>query len=192
MPGPALVQAQPIISTVRPQPQVNIYIMLFHFSSFLLKSLFFIAFFLFFDQVHRQNQPFRQQQFRALVAAYRVGMLALETLARRVHDDRPQAKYARNPPYGEDVKWLLRVSKRLGSQYLHQLCVCTVNSIVSPFVLHEVALEAAHYLARNNPTLVLQHLRSAPLAPLVHKCQQMLVLRLITDRHIACWYNKKI
>jgi hypothetical protein len=41
-------------------------------------------------------------------------MLALETLARRVHDDRPQAKYARNPPYGEDVKWLLRVAKKLG------------------------------------------------------------------------------
>jgi hypothetical protein len=44
-------------------------------------------------------------------------MLALETLARRVHDDRPQAKYARNPPYGEDVKWLLRVAKKLGEFY---------------------------------------------------------------------------
>ncbi|XP_068989198.1 zinc finger SWIM domain-containing protein 8 homolog isoform X2 [Neodiprion pinetum] len=151
LPGPTLVQAQPIISTVRAQPQV-----------------------------HRQSQPFSPQQLRALVAAYRVGMLALETLARRVHDDRPQAKYARNPPYGEDVKWLLRVSKRLGNQYLHQLCICTVNSIVSPFVLHDVALEAAHYLARSNPTLVLQHLRSA-LAPLVHKCQQM---------YIQCMHQK--
>ena len=124
-------------------------------------------------QVHRQSQPVSTQQYRALVSSYRVGMLALETLARRVHDDRPQAKYARNPPYGEDVKWLLRVSKRLGTQYLHQLCICVVNSIVSPFVLHDVAVEAAHYLARGNPSLVLQHLRSALLAPLVHKCQQM-------------------
>lgn len=49
-----------------------------------------------------------------LLSSYRVGMLALETLARRVHDDRPQAKYARNPPYGEDVKWLLGVAKKLG------------------------------------------------------------------------------
>ncbi|XP_024943377.1 zinc finger SWIM domain-containing protein 8 isoform X1 [Cephus cinctus] len=152
LPGPALVQAQPIISAVRAQPQV-----------------------------HRQSQPFSPQQLRALVAAYRVGMLALETLARRVHDDRPQAKYARNPPYGEDVKWLLRVSKRLGTQYLHQLCICTVNSIVSPFVLHDVALEAAHYLSRSNPALVLQHLRSALLAPLVHKCQQM---------YIQCMHQK--
>lgn len=106
-------------------------------------------------------------------------MLALETLARRVHDDRPQAKYARNPPYGEDVKFLLRVAKRLGTQYMHQLCICAVNSIVSPFVLHHVALEAAQYLARNNPALIVQHLRSALLAPLVHKCQQMLVLIFI-------------
>lgn len=123
---------------------------------------------------NRQRHPlnFNQTQHRYLMAAYNVGMLAMETLARRVHDDRPQAKYARNPPYGEDVKWLLQISKKLGTQYLHQFCVCAVNSIVSPFVLHDVAIEAAHYLARNNPTLVMQHLRSA-LTPLVQKCQQM-------------------
>ncbi|PSN52082.1 hypothetical protein C0J52_03900, partial [Blattella germanica] len=132
-------------------------------------------------QVHRQQpQQFNQTQLRYLLAAYRVGMLALETLARRVHDDRPQAKYARNPPYGEDVKWLLRVAKKLGTQYLHQFCVCAVNSIVSPFVLHDVALESAHYLSRNNPGLIMQHLRSA-LTPLVQKCQQM---------YIQCMHQK--
>jgi len=114
----------------------------------------------------------RPTQLRYLLAAYNVGMLAMETLARRVHDDRPQAKYARNPPYGEDVKWLLRISKKLGTQYLHQFCICAVNSIVSPFVLHDVAIESAHYLGRNNHQLVMQHLRSA-LTPLVQKCQQM-------------------
>lgn len=65
-------------------------------------------------QAHRQPQQLSQTQLRYLLVAYRVGMLAMETLARRVHDDRPQAKYARNPPYGEDVKWLLRISKHLG------------------------------------------------------------------------------
>ena len=49
-----------------------------------------------------------------LLAAYRVGMLAMETLARRVHDDRPQTKYSRNPPYGEEVKWLHSISMKLG------------------------------------------------------------------------------
>ena len=49
-----------------------------------------------------------------LQAAYRVGMLAIETLGRRVHDDRPQAKYARNPPYNDDVKWVLAISLKLG------------------------------------------------------------------------------
>ena len=163
MTGPIPGQAQPIISTVRTQPQVCYYKINFGFPLYNYLKLITIDIY------------FLCKQLRALVAAYRVGMLALETLARRVHDDRPQAKYARNPPYGEDVKWLLRVSKRLGTQYLHQLCICTVNSIVSPFVLHDVALEAALYLARNNRALVLQHLRSALLAPLVHKCQQMLV-----------------
>nr|CAI5864382.1 unnamed protein product [Callosobruchus analis] len=128
---------------------------------------------------HRPHQ-FNQAQLRYLLTAYRVGMLALETLARRVHDDRPQAKYARNPPYGEDVKWLLRISKHLGTQYLHHFCVCAVNSIVSPFVLHDVAIEAAQYLSRNNPQLLMQHLRTA-LTPLVQKCQQM---------YIQCMHQK--
>lgn len=129
---------------------------------------------------HRQPQQLNQTQLRYLLTAHRVGMLALETLARRVHDDRPQAKYARNPPYGEDVKWLLRISKHLGTQYLHHFCVCAVNSIVSPFVLHDVAIEAAKYLSRNNPSLVMQHLRTA-LTPLVQKCQQM---------YIQCMHQK--
>ncbi|KAK6633958.1 hypothetical protein RUM44_004565 [Polyplax serrata] len=127
------------------------------------------------SQVHRQGQnQYTTAQFRCLFAAYRVGMLALETLARRVHDDRPQAKYARHPPYGDDVKWLLQISKKLGTQYLHKFCMYVVNSIVSPFILHEVAIEAAHYLARNNPSLILQYLRSS-LTLLVTKCQQMYI-----------------
>ncbi|XP_035893840.1 zinc finger SWIM domain-containing protein 8 [Anopheles stephensi] len=126
------------------------------------------------QQVRAQRHPHHSNaaQLHYLLATYNAGMLALETLARRVHDDRPQAKYARNPPYGEDVKWLLRISKKLGTQYLHQFCVCVVNSIVSPFVLHEVAIESAHYLSRNNPALVMHHLRSA-LTPLMSKCQSM-------------------
>ncbi|KAF5300151.1 hypothetical protein FQR65_LT09242 [Abscondita terminalis] len=129
---------------------------------------------------HRQPQQFSQTQHRYLLNAYRVGMLAMDTLARRVHDDRPQAKYARNPPYGEDVKWLLRISKHLGTHYLHQFCICAVNSIVSPFVLHDVAIESAQYLSRHNPGLVMQHLRTT-LTPLVQKCQQM---------YIQCMHQK--
>ncbi|KAJ0178720.1 hypothetical protein K1T71_005495 [Dendrolimus kikuchii] len=116
-----------------------------------------------------------QAQLRRLLAAYRVGMLALESQARRVHDDRPQNKFARNPPYGEHVKWLLRISKRLGAQYLHQFCVCAVNSVVSPFVLYELCVESAHWLARGGPHhLMMQHLRGT-LAPLMQKCQQMYI-----------------
>lgn len=55
-----------------------------------------------------------------------------------------------------------------------------MNSIASPFVLHDVAIEAAQYLGRNNPTLVMQHLRTT-LTPLVQKCQQM---------YIQCMHQK--
>ena len=124
---------------------------------------------------NRHRHTFSPTQFRYLEQAYNVGMLALETLARRVHDDRPQAKYARNPPYGDDVKWLLRISKRLGSQYLQQFCISAVNSIVSPFILHEVAIESGHYLASrssNTNPMMPGHWRQA-LLPLVQKCQNM-------------------
>ena len=42
-------------------------------------------------------------------------MLALENLGRRISEDRPQMKFARNPSYGDDVKWLLSISKKLGN-----------------------------------------------------------------------------
>ncbi len=61
------------------------------------------------------NQTLTPTQLHFLLAAYRVGIVALETLGRRAHDDRPQARYSRNPPYGEDVKWLLSVAKKLGN-----------------------------------------------------------------------------
>jgi hypothetical protein len=49
-----------------------------------------------------------------LLATFRVGMMAMDALAKRVHDDRPNLKFSRNPSYGEDVKWLLGVACKLG------------------------------------------------------------------------------
>ena len=67
------------------------------------------------QQQHVQPlQQLNQRQSMLLLSAYRVGMLAMETLGRRVHDDRPQIKYARNPPNGEHVIWLLSIAKKLG------------------------------------------------------------------------------
>lgn len=41
------------------------------------------------------------------------GMLALEMLGRRAHNDHPN-NFSRSPPYTEDVKWLLGLAARLG------------------------------------------------------------------------------
>ncbi|VDI34720.1 Hypothetical predicted protein [Mytilus galloprovincialis] len=121
------------------------------------------------------NGHHNQAQLNYLNAAFRTGMLAMETLARRVHDDRPQAKYARNPPYGEDVKWLLNIAVKLGTNYIQQFCMSSVNAVVSPFVLYDIAIEAAHVLARNNPTIAQNHLRSTILNPIIQKCTQMFI-----------------
>nr|XP_011443902.2 zinc finger SWIM domain-containing protein 8 [Crassostrea gigas] len=122
---------------------------------------------------HGPSHLDNETQLNYLMASFRVGMLALETLSRRVHDDRPQTKYARNPPYGEDVKWLLGIAVKLGINYLQQFCASAVNAVVSPFVLYDIAIEAAHVLARSNPVVVQNHMRSNILNPLIQKCLNM-------------------
>lgn len=52
----------------------------------------------------RHRHQFSPTQLRYLLQAYNVGMLALETLARRVHDDRPQAKYGKWNGNATDLK----------------------------------------------------------------------------------------
>lgn len=43
------------------------------------------------------------------------GMLALEMLGRRAHNDHPN-NFSRSPPYTEDVKWLLGLAAKLGKE----------------------------------------------------------------------------
>lgn len=128
-----------------------------------------------------------------MTSAYRVGLLALDTLARRVHEPN-QAKYSRNPPFREDIQWLLRLSKKLGklftitsidyvwffkyifvlnfivgTNYTQQFCMTVTNSVVNPFILHDVAMEAALYMAHFNPSPTM----CPSLSPLVEKCHTM-------------------
>ncbi|XP_031553811.1 zinc finger SWIM domain-containing protein 8-like isoform X2 [Actinia tenebrosa] len=123
------------------------------------------------------SRSFNQQQgvpvSYYLNNAYRVGMLALESLARRSPDDRPTVKYSRSPPCSDDIRWLCSLSARLGTSYLHRFCVSALNAVVSPFVLHDLALEAARHLARSNPAQLAINLRSPNINPLVQKSLSM-------------------
>lgn len=56
---------------------------------------------------------------------------------------------------------------------MQQFTASVVNAVVSPFLLYDIAIEAAQVLARNNPVAVQSHLRSGILHPLVQKCLQM-------------------
>ena len=87
------------------------------------------------------QQPLSPQDERYLLASYRVGMLALENLGRKISEDRPKDKYARNPSYGEDVKWLLGVSRKLGLAYVEKYLLYLMSSIMSPFLLQELVWE---------------------------------------------------
>jgi hypothetical protein len=120
-----------------------------------------------------------------LLSAYRVGMLALESLGRRVSEERPQFKFARNPNYGDDVKWLMTISRKLGLPYLHTFLNCVLNTVMSPFLLQDLAYDCATYLALSHgypgippgqsPSYnsVVQQIRANPhLTQLVNRCYQ--------------------
>ncbi|XP_071953686.1 zinc finger SWIM domain-containing protein 8-like isoform X2 [Antedon mediterranea] len=104
---------------------------------------------------------------------YRVGMLAMDTLARRVHDERYQSRFSRNPPYGEDVKWLLGIAKKLGASHVQQYCLSVPNIIFSPYVLQEIVTESAQFLSNVHHTPLQNTLRTPPLTHIIQKCQQM-------------------
>ena len=73
---------------------------------------------------------------RYLELAYRVGILALENLGRKLNEDRPQEKFARNPSYGDDVKWLMnQVVCKLGYQSLLNFLYYVTRDILSPFLV---------------------------------------------------------
>ncbi|XP_061767029.1 zinc finger SWIM domain-containing protein 8 isoform X2 [Nerophis ophidion] len=114
------------------------------------------------------SQPISQQGLHYLHSAYRVGMLALEMLGRRAHNDHPN-NFSRSPPYTEDVKWLLGLAARLGVNYVYQFCVGAAKGVLSPFVLQEIIVEA---LQRLNPAHFHAHLRTPAFHQLVQRCQQ--------------------
>ncbi|XP_034095605.1 zinc finger SWIM domain-containing protein 8 isoform X3 [Gymnodraco acuticeps] len=118
------------------------------------------------DEQH--SQPVSQQGLHYLHSAYRVGMLALEMLGRRAHNDHPN-NFSRSPPYTEDVKWLLGLAARLGVNYVYQFCVGAAKGVLSPFVLQEIIMEA---LQRLNPAHIHAHLRTPAFHQLVQRCQQ--------------------
>uniref|UniRef100_A0A8C3V8Z6 Zinc finger SWIM-type containing 8 n=1 Tax=Catharus ustulatus TaxID=91951 RepID=A0A8C3V8Z6_CATUS len=118
------------------------------------------------DEQH--SQPVSPQGLHYLHSAYRVGMLALEMLGRRAHNDHPN-NFSRSPPYTEDVKWLLGLAAKLGVNYVHQFCVGAAKGVLSPFVLQEIIMEA---IQRLNPAHMHNHLRTPAFHQLVQRCQQ--------------------
>lgn len=64
-----------------------------------------------------------------------------------------------------------------GTSYLQEFCICTVNSVASPFILYDIVTDTAHHLSRSSSASLSMPIRSHVLTPLIQKCQQMWVLR---------------
>lgn len=63
------------------------------------------------------------------------GMLALEMLGRRAHNDHPN-NFSRSPPYTEDVKWLLGLAARLGETWRIMMEEAEIYSKLNHFFIH--------------------------------------------------------
>ena len=64
-------------------------------------------------------------------------MLALECLGRRVSEERIQFKFARNPNYGDDVRWLLGIATKLGKLvkiFIFKLTLIPIFPIGLPYL----------------------------------------------------------
>lgn len=97
-----------------------------------------------------------------MLAAFRVGMLAMDTLSKRVHDDRPHIKYGRNPPHGEEVKWLLGISCKLGT--LLHLLISKKPEIVFKFYANTLLIKTINCssTAQNNNKTQVQVIATLP------------------------------
>ena len=108
-----------------------------------------------------------------LQTAFRVGIKALEALARRSSEESSDLKYPFSPPCSDDIRWLCALTASLGPPYLRKFCKTVISSVSSPFVLHDLALEAARHFAMYNPAQLASYLRSPAVSPIVNKCLTM-------------------
>ena len=110
---------------------------------------------------------------RHLQNCYRVGMKAMEALTLPLPDDRPEVKYAMSPPSSDDIRWMCKIAASLGPTCLKNFCKVVYNAVTSPYLLHDLALEAARNFALYNPAQLNPHLRSPSVSPIVHKAMAM-------------------
>ena len=113
-----------------------------------------------FQQQQQQQQQQPQQtdpnHRQYLLNAFRVGMLAMNTLAlerarqNHAHMERRGEQNHPTPRYGEDVKWLLKIALKLGNAELQEFVTTATAVIVNPYLLHNLAFNI-YNVSQNNP-----------------------------------------
>ena len=124
------------------------------------------------NQENRSLKPVDAYQ-SYLFKAYQVGLLAMERLCKRVHEEKPRNRYARFTPYGDDVKWLFSICKKLGLEFVQAFLNYAETGLQSPFVLHEI-IDLARETLRAHYQLPEMQVYGLPmLKPLIQKCQHL-------------------
>ena len=121
-----------------------------------------------------QTNPNHRQY---LLNAFRVGMLAMNTLAlerarqNHVHMERRGEQNHPTPRYGEDVKWLLKIALKLGNAELQEFVTTATAVIVNPYLLHSLAFNIYNVSQNNaNGSSSNQMLRLPFVQSLMQKC----------------------
>ncbi|CAF1444047.1 unnamed protein product [Rotaria sordida] len=108
------------------------------------------------EQQQQQQQQTDPNHRQYLLNAFRVGMLAMNTLAlerarqNHAHMERRSEQNHPTPRYGEDVKWLLKIALKLGNAELQEFVTTATAVIVNPYLLHSLAFNI-YNVSQNNP-----------------------------------------
>ena len=121
-----------------------------------------------------------QPPIKHLKTAFRVAMLGLEALPKRVDGTNQSVKYRQNPIYFEDVKWLWEIAIKLdayvkSASSLQQFCHTAACVIQNPFVLQKLAFDTANFMSGNNLSQFKAILCSPLLNILVQRCMNLWV-----------------
>lgn len=101
-----------------------------------------------------------------LKQAFQAAKLALDSLGKRIANERKPLKYAEDPAYSNQIHQVLELSFKLGGEYLKEFCG-KIHILHSPNLLNEIVLSVAQKLETVNRQCLDDNLKLLALKPIV-------------------------
>ena len=102
--------------------------------------------------------------------AFKAAKLALDSLGKRISNERKIQRMTENPSYSKKVHAVLHLSFCLGGEYLRDFCSRIQVTISSPGLLKEIAENVAKKLNLVNRKCLDENLKLLPLQPIIKSC----------------------